>query len=126
MARGVALIFGIIYTVVGIVGFIPSLGGTFGVAPSALLHTFNINVVHNIVHLVIGIGALAVSGRVERAASWLQAWGYILIIIAIIGFFWKNPLNIIPLGGPDVWLHLVTGIIFLWAAVTAPRPATAS
>lgn len=126
MARTVALIFGIIYTLVGIVGFIPQLGGTFGMGPSTLFNTFTINAIHNVVHLVIGIGALMVSGSEEKAAPFLRAFGYILILIAIVGFFWKNPFNILPIGGPDVWLHLVTGLIFVWAGMSSTRPATAS
>jgi len=125
MAKTVALIFGIIYTLVGIIGFLPALGGTFGMAPSALLNIFSINVLHNVVHLVIGVGALTVSGGEEKAAPFLRTFGYILILIAIVGFFWKNPFNILPIGGPDVWLHLVTGLIFVWAGMTSARPATA-
>ncbi len=125
MAKTVALIFGIIYTLVGIIGFLPALGGTFGMAPSALLNIFSINALHNVVHLVIGVGALIVSGTEEKAAPFLRTFGYILILIAIVGFFWKNPFNILPIGGPDVWLHLVTGLIFVWAGMTSARPATA-
>lgn len=123
MARPVALIFGIIYTLVGIVGFVPQLGGTFSMAPSPLLNIFDINALHNIVHLIIGVGALTVSGSEVRAAPFLSTFGYILIVLAIVGFFWKNPFNILPIGGPDVWLHLVTGLIFVWAGMTSTRPA---
>jgi len=126
MARTVAIVFGIIYTLVGILGFVPAAGGTFGMAPSPLLHTFDINLLHNLVHLIIGLGALAVSGSNEKAAPFLRTFGWILILIAIVGFFWKNPFGILPIGGPDVWLHLVTGLIFVWAGMTAPRPAAAS
>lgn len=126
MARTIALVFGIIYTLVGIIGFVPAVGGTFGMAPTPLLNIFSINLLHNLVHLIIGIGALASSGSNEKAAPFLRTFGYILILIAIVGFFWKNPFGILPIGGPDVWLHLVTGLIFVWAAMSAPRPAAAS
>jgi multisubunit Na+/H+ antiporter MnhG subunit len=126
MARTIAVVFGIIYTLVGIIGFIPALGGTFGMAPTALLNIFGINLLHNLVHLIIGIGALASSGSNEKAAPFLRTFGYILILIAIVGFFWKNPFGILPIGGPDVWLHLVTGLIFVWAAMATPKPAAAS
>jgi Domain of unknown function (DUF4383) len=126
MARPVALIFGIIYTLVGVIGFLPSVGGTHGMAPSALFGTFSINVVHNIVHLVIGIWALSVAGNQEQAVGFLRSFGYILILLAIVGFFWPNPFGVVPIGGPDVWLHLVSGIIFLWAGLSIPKPAAAS
>jgi Domain of unknown function (DUF4383) len=126
MARPVALIFGIIYTLVGIIGFIPSLGGTSGMAPSYVLHIFSINVVHNVIHLVIGIWALSVAGNQQQASGFLRAFGYILILLAIVGFFWPNPFGVVPIGGPDVWLHLVTGIIFLWAGLSVPKPVVES
>ncbi len=126
MARTIAVVFGIIYTLVGIIGFIPALGGTMGMVPSNVLNVFAINLLHNLVHLIIGIGALAASGSNEKAAPFLRTVGYILILLAIVGFFWKNPFGILPIGGPDVWLHLVTGLIFVWAAMSTPRPAAAS
>lgn len=126
MARTVALIFGIIYLVVGLVGFIPGLGGTAGIAPTPLLGIFDINVVHNIVHILIGIVALMGARSEAQAGPALRGLGIVLIIIGIVGLFWKNPFNIIPIGGPDVALHLVTGVIFLWAGMSRPQPAGAS
>jgi multisubunit Na+/H+ antiporter MnhG subunit len=119
MAKTTALIFGIIYTLVGIIGFIGGLGGTTGIATTKLLNTFNINVVHNIVHLVIGIPGLLVAGNEERAAAYLKTFGWILIIVGIVGIFWQNPFGILPIGGVDVVLHLVTGIIFAFVGYRA-------
>ena len=52
MAKSIAMIFGVIYTVVGVLGFIPALGGSYTMASNSLLHIADVNVVHNIVHLI--------------------------------------------------------------------------
>jgi len=126
MAKTIALVFGILYTVVGIVGFIPALGGTFGVGSSALLGLFPINAVHNVVHLVIGIPGLRSAGNEASAGSYLRGFGVFLVIVGILGIFWQNPFGILPIGGKDVWLHLITGLIFLWGGMSVSKAPAAA
>jgi hypothetical protein len=126
MAKTIALAFGIIYTTVGVVGFITPFGGTFGVASSALFGVFYINLVHNIVHLVIGIPGLLMAGTEESAARYLRVFGVILFLVGILGFI--SPVEaairgFLPIGGYDRWLHLVSGLIMLWGASSAGKPA---
>ena len=129
MAKTIALIFGIIYTLVGIGGFLTPLGGTFGMTPLPLFGVFYINLVHNIVHLAIGIPGLLMAGTEESAARYLRVFGIILVLVAVVGFIRAIEAHIhgyLPLGGGDVWLHLVSGLVMLWGASTAGRPAQAS
>lgn len=129
MAKTIALIFGVIYTLVGIAGFLSPLGGTYGMTPVPLLGVFYINLVHNIVHLAIGIPGLLMAGTEESAARYLRVFGIILVLVAVIGFIRVIEANIhgfLPIGGQDVWLHLVSGLVMLWGASTAGRPARAS
>jgi hypothetical protein len=58
MAKTLALVFGIVFIVVGILGFIPNPI----VGHDALFHT---NSVHNLVHLIIGIVLLIGAGAGE-------------------------------------------------------------
>ena len=75
MVRKFALIFGIIYVLVGILGFIPSLSTHPADAPHLsvesghgyLLGYFPINILHNIVHLIIGLWGLLASKSVSGA-----------------------------------------------------------
>jgi succinate-acetate transporter protein len=129
MAKTIALIFGIIYTLVGVAGFLTPLGGTFGMTPIPMFGVFYINLVHNIVHLVIGIPGLLMAGTEESAARYLRVFGIILVVVAVIGFIRAIEATIhgfIPIGGSDVWLHLGSGLIMLWGASTAGKPAQAS
>jgi len=126
MAKTTALIFGIIYTLVGILGFVGGVGGTAAMQPTMLLNLFPINLLHNIVHLVIGIAGLLVAGNEGNAASYLKIFGWILILIGIVGIFWKNPFGILPIGGIDVALHLITGVIFAYVGYRSTSPAQAT
>jgi Domain of unknown function (DUF4383) len=126
MAKTIARIFGIIYTLVGVVGFIAPLGGTFGMTPTPLLGLFDVNLVHNIVHLIIGLPLLLWASTEESAARLLRTFGIVLVIVAVVGFIKSIEAAIhgfIPLAGSDVWLHLVTGLIMLWGASTAGKAA---
>ena len=120
------MIFGFVYLLVGIAGFIPALGGTAALSPpSNLLGTFSINVVHNIVHLIIGFFGISLSRTEGGGAAFCGTFGVILIVIGIVGFFWPLSLNasLLPIRGVDVWLHLVTGLILAAVGFGASRAA---
>lgn len=125
MARTVALIFGIIYTVIGIAGFIAPLGGTLGMEPSTVLGFAQVNLVHNIVHLALGLLGLAAAKEEMRAAAYCQWVGLLLIVLALLGFFVANPLNLVPIGGNDPWIHLVSGAILAFVGFRSGTVARA-
>ena len=115
MAKSIAMIFGVIYTLVGIAGFIPALGGSYTMTTSALLRIADTNVIHNIVHLVIGIAGLTMARTEEGAATFCKTFGVILLLIGVLGFFTPNLLGILPIGGYDIWIHLISGAILAYA-----------
>jgi hypothetical protein len=127
MTKTIATLFGAIYLIVGILGFIPSLGGSTSMTDSTLLGVASVNLLHNIVHLVIGLAGLS-GGRTESGAiSFCKTFGVILLIVGLLGFVQPNLFGILPLGGYDIWIHLITGAILAFAgfSATAPRSATA-
>jgi len=127
MTKTLALVFGVIYTVVGIAGFIPMIGGSISMAPSTLLGIAQVNVLHNVVHLVIGIAGLTMSKTEEAAGTFCKTFGIILLLIGVLGFIAPNPLNILPIGGGDIWIHLITGAILTYAGFAmAPSGSAAA
>ena len=68
MTKTIATLFGAIYLIVGIAGFIPQLGGSTSMTPSTLLGVASVNLLHNIVHVVIGLAGLS-GGRSESGAA---------------------------------------------------------
>ncbi|HET9343069.1 MAG TPA: DUF4383 domain-containing protein [Candidatus Eremiobacteraceae bacterium] len=128
MAKTIGMLFGWIYLIVGIAGFIPALGGSFSMTESLLLGVAHVNVLHNIVHLIIGIAGVTMSRTEEGAGTFCKTFGVILLLIGILGFITPNLFGILPIGGGDVWIHLITGAILAVAGFAAApsRNATAS
>jgi Domain of unknown function (DUF4383) len=128
LVQTVALAFGIVYLLVGILGLLPFVGGSYTQTNSNLLGFVPINLLHNIVHLVIGIAGIAAAASIARSRQFCQVFGVVLILIGIVGIFIANPLSAIPIGGFDVIIHLVTGgILAYFGFVRAPqlRPVAA-
>jgi hypothetical protein len=72
MVKTFAVIFGLVFLVVGILGFVPAA------APDGmLLNTFHVNMAHNMVHVASGIISFC---------SRFQIFGVIYDVIAIWGF----------------------------------------
>jgi len=121
MARALALIFGIVYLGIGILGFVPAIGGTLGQTPSVLLGYIQTNLLHNIVHIVIGLAGLIAAGSEARAFAFCRWFGVALIVLGLIGYTRPNPFGVIPLGGLDVWVHVASGIVLALAGFLGSR-----
>jgi hypothetical protein len=129
--RTFALIFGIIFLAVGILGFgvVPSLlqdaGGEGMNAHGMLLGMFHVNVLHNIVHLLFGVWGVAVSRSASGSVGFFRGVALIYALLAIMGLFeaTKHGFGYVELGDKNVWLHAglsVVGFFFGWVN----RPAT--
>jgi len=119
-----ALVFGAIYLVVGIFGFLPFLGASYTLTSHALLGIFQINLLHNLVHMVIGIAGLAAAASLANSRMFCQVVGVILLLLGVLGVFVANPLGLLYIGGLDIALHLVTGAVlayFGFAATVSTR-----
>jgi hypothetical protein len=85
-AQWLALAIGVVYTLVGVVGFIIT-GFSGFVEPSGdlLLGIFEINPLHNIVHLIIGVAGLAMWSRLDRTRlyGWLLARRWVRVDVPL-------------------------------------------
>lgn len=123
-AQWLALAIGVVYTVVGVVGFVMTgLDGFAEPSGELLLGVFEINPLHNIVHLVIGVAGLVLSSRLDRTRlyGWLLAVGYGLAFV--YGLFVAEsdePANFLALNQGDNWLHIISALaglaVALWPA----------
>lgn len=112
-----ALVVGIVYLLVGIVGF--GATGFTGVVTDGQdkLIGFDLNIFHNIVHLAIGAGFIFVSrlNDASIAQGVVIGGGLVYVLAAILGFL--NQLQILSMDSvinADNFLHLFSGI----AAIT--------
>lgn len=108
--RILALIIGIVFLLIGILGFLfyPNSGAIFGI--------FDVDVLHNSIHLITGIIALiAVFTGWSRLFN--QIFGIVYLLIGIIGLIpGLNNINGLYLGVmhvnvADHLLHLAVGIV---------------
>lgn len=120
----IAAIFGVIFLVVGALGFtatgavMPGMHETMEGAPR-LLGLFPVNVTHNLVHLAFGVWGLLAARSPRGATMYALVSGVIYAALAGVGAFWPTMAGIVPIGGYDVGLHLVIALVLIGCAVYA-------
>ena len=120
----VAAVFGAVYTLVGIAGFFVS--DTFAGRNDNALLGFEVNNLHNIVHLLIGLALLGASKRQDTARSANLAIGATYIALAVVGpLIDDTKANIVALNVPDHFLHLTSGLLLVAVALLADKNARA-
>ena len=122
-----ALAIGAVYTLIGLLGFLVTGFDNFAAETDKTLLGFEINPLHNIVHLVIGLAGLALWRRLDTARTygWLLAAGYGLAFLYGLFAAGNSDINFLSINGPDNVLHLLSAVagvaIALWPANrTAP------
>ena len=116
----VAAVFGAVYTLVGIAGFFVS--DTFAERDDNTLLGFEVNNLHNIVHLLIGLALLGASRRHDTARGANLAIGATYLLLGILGpFITDTDVNIIALNGADNGLHIASGLLLLAVALFADK-----
>ena len=134
--RAVALLFGAVFLLVGVAGFIPGLTtdyGDLGFAGSGstaeLLGTFQVSVLHNIVHLLFGVAAVAMARSETGARTYLVGAGTVYLLLWILGLVvhgGDGKGNFIPVNDEDNWLHLGLALALLGFGLLLPESARAS
>jgi hypothetical protein len=121
-ARHFALTLGIIYTIVGVAGFLPPLlTSPEATSPAVnvdslhgrLLGIFPVNILHTLVHLGTGLWALYASKSLANSVTFAKALAIIYIVLGVMGLIpgLNTLFGLVPLYGHDVWLHLGTAAV---------------
>jgi hypothetical protein len=128
--RTFALIMGIVFVLVGVMGFLPAPfvttphdmhGVTVHANHGYLLGLFPVNLLHNLVHILFGIAGI-MSYRSGPGASRMFA-RFVAVAYAVLAVFGLIPhldtvFGLIPIHGNDVWLHALiaaAAAVFGWA-----------
>jgi hypothetical protein len=124
--RIVAVAFGAVYVLVGLLGFFATSNVGF-VSPDGglLLGIFEVNPLHNVAHLLIG-AALLIAGlsNVSAAKGTNTTIGAVYLVLGIIGFFIENTAaNILALNTADHFLHLLSAVVLLAVGLGADKSA---
>jgi hypothetical protein len=132
LAQRFAQVFGAVYVLVGILGFIPPLligtvPGAIGPFAGLLLALFAVNWLHSLAHILIGLGGLATFRNPAAASTYALVIGIIYALLFVVGLIWGIRFlgGLLPLNGLDQVLHLLTALI-AFGAYYASRGETAS
>jgi hypothetical protein len=131
-----AMIVGVVFVLVGILGFIPGITTHYGDLTFAghgsgakLLGIFQVSVLHNIVHLLFGLAGIAAGRATSSAArSYLVGGGVIYLVLWIYGLVIDkaSSANFVPVNNADNWLHLLLGVGMIALGLALGRTATST
>src|SRR5690606_36238274 len=130
LAQYGAFAFGAVFVLVGILGFIPGITTnvddmTFAGEDSGaeLLGIFQVSVLHNLVHLLLGIVGLWAARLWATARVYLLATGVVYLALFVYGMVIdrESDANFVPLNSADDWLHLVLAVAMLAVGLAAGR-----
>ena len=124
MVKTAALLFGVVFLLVGILGFVPAVTSN-----EMLLGTFHVNFAHNLVHLASGVVFL-LCGMAGAGASrtFFRIFGIVYALVAALGFYYGDQpiLGLISNNTPDIWLHVVLAAVMLFLGFGASGGDTAT
>lgn len=133
--RYFALILGIIYLLVGIIGFIPGLTTPpHADAPALAVNAsygyifglFAVNIIHTLIHLIVGLWGILAYRSFGASRGFARAIAIIFAVLTIMGLIpgmLSTTFGLAPLFGADVALHAITALIAAYFGFVAPVPA---
>ncbi|MBE0011089.1 DUF4383 domain-containing protein [Arthrobacter sp. AET 35A] len=116
--QNAALAVGVVFLLVGILGFLPGVTSEHNQMEMAgpesealLLGIFQVSVLHNTVHLLFGVAGVVLARTYSNARNFLLIGGIIYLVLWIYGLVidQDSTANFVPFNSADNWLHLVLG-----------------
>jgi arginine exporter protein ArgO len=131
----VALVMGVVFLLVGILGFVPGITSQYDTMSMAghesmglLLGIFQVSYLHNVVHVLFGVVGLLAARSYAGARAYLLYGGVIYLVLWIYGLIANGATsaNFVPVNTADNWLHLVLAIVMIGAAFLLGRRSAAN
>lgn len=121
-AQWFSYIFGAVLVLVGIIGFL--VDATFDTGQpldgDKLLGLFEVNGIHNVVHILSGLFLLALAGKRKTARTGAIAFGVIYALVTVIGLAdGKDVLSLFPVNPADNVLHIALTVAALAAGLVS-------
>jgi hypothetical protein len=121
-----ALIFGVVFLLVGILGlFVENgMGMDADMATTGqLFGLFPVNLLHNLVHLIFGAWGIVASRSFRTSRMYGRIGAAVYGVLVVLAFLSPTMFGLVPIGGNDIWLHavLALGLAFTgFAGVESP------
>ncbi|MFP5336534.1 MAG: DUF4383 domain-containing protein [Actinomycetes bacterium] len=120
--RLLGTVFGAVYVLVGLLGFAVTSGVGFVATEGNNLILFEVNPLHNVVHLLVGALLLVGSRSVASARAINTTVGGVYLLVGLLGLFLVgSSANILALNGADNVLHLGSAALLLGVGLTQDR-----
>jgi hypothetical protein len=119
MLRRFCLIFGIVFILLGIAGFIPPL-----TRHHWLSDVFEVSSVRNLIYILTGLIGLSTSTSAGYAKLYFKIFGLIYALMAIFGFALNGNLGLLHVNLADSFFHLIVAIIALYLGFTCKIPTS--
>lgn len=134
----IGLVFGAVYIVVGLAGFAVTSGVGFAASEGRNLLLFQLNPLHNVIHLLVGAVLVGFSRRPESSRLMNGLVGATYLVVGVAGLFVAssggsseplagvfpqflgssgNALNILALNAADNALHFLSAAVLLSVAL---------
>ena len=125
LAQRLALAFGALFLAVGILGFVPWITASYdelkfagAESEAELFGLFRVSVLHNVAHLLFGIGIVA-ARRHREALQYLLTAAAVYAVLVVYGLIASEggSENFLPTNTPDDVLHaaLAVSLFTAWA-----------
>ncbi len=122
-----AILIGSVLLALGILGFVPgvttnihSMHWAGPQSGAALFGIFQVSVLHNLFHLLMGIAGLALVRTYARSRAYLLIGGAAFLGLWMYGLLTRpdSPANLLPVNSADNWLHFGLGLTMVILALT--------
>jgi len=127
-SQSVAALVGVVFVVVGILGFVPGVTTHYGDLSFAghdsgakLLGIFQVSVLHNLVHLLFGVVGFVLARTADGARTYLLGGGVVYLALWVLGVVGGG--DWIPANTADNWLHFGLGIGLIALGYASARSA---
>lgn len=123
MLKKAATLFGVLFILIGILGFVPGITND-----GMLLSIFHVNTSHNLIHIVSGIAALTIGMSSEKGArTYFQVFGVVYALVTVLGFMSMDSdiLGLVANNMADNLLHIVIATSALYLGFATKEELTA-
>jgi hypothetical protein len=124
--QSIAALAGVVFLLAGLLGFVPGITTGYGRMSFAgessraqLLGVFQVSILLNLVHLLIGVAGLVLAKTAEGARTFLVGGGAVYLVLWVVGLV--GALGWLPANGADNWLHFAFGAVLVGLGVAARR-----
>ena len=113
--QSVAALVGVVFLLLGILAFVPGITTHYGALSFAghgsgakLLAVFQVSVLLDLVHVLLGVAGLVLARAASGARAFLLGGGAVCLVLWIAGL--GGVAGWIPANAADNWLHFALGV----------------